>query len=161
MNTKTIVWFFTCIIIFCVLWIALMIARFLTPKYESGIATSFESIKELNEKLEDFPVTGEIEYFRRSQAGTIGILFVGKADSDAIKQFCDRHACLISPAKEYKQEWESRFSLYQVSDKISTAYQDDDIHFDGPEVLHNSDYRLSFLYMPSKQTFIGEIFYFR
>lgn len=142
--------------------ITLLVVHYVKPRYESGVVTSLKFISELDGALDAFPSVGEIKYVRRTQAGTLGILFTGKALSDKINEFCEKENCFVYPAKDYQQIWQVRVALYQASqNEFPISFGANDFHFDGPEALRVNPYRITFFYMPDKQVFIGEVFFFR
>jgi len=148
------------VVLVCFFIFAFLIINYVKPKYETGIAKSLNSINELKAILESFPSVGEIKYIRRTQAGTVGLLFAGKALPEKVEAFCKEQNCIIFPAKEYQHVWQSRLSLYKATKTFFISDEKGSFHFDGPESLRNNQYRVSFFYMPNKQLFIGEVFFF-
>lgn len=160
-STKKIIMGLACIFIICFIVLAFLIVDYVKPKYETGMTESIDSINGLNGILESFPSVGEIKYVRRTQAGTVGIFFVGKILPEKIEEYCEIEGCITSPAKDYKQVWQDRLSLYKMENAFHISFGEEDFHIDGPQPSGDNRYRVSFLYIPSTQTFIGEVFFFR
>lgn len=161
MNTKKTVSVLVGISVSCLLVVAALSINYIRPEYDKGTTNSLGSIKELKGMLDSFPSIGEIKYVRRIQAGTVGIFFTGKALPDEVERFCEREGCVVSPAKEYQKTWQDRLVLYKAQESFFVSCEEGTLHFDGPESLRNNRYRISFLYMPNEQVFIGEFFFFR